>query len=176
MITPSRGTAVLIVLVIAALLAGCGGGGVDKPAAESPPDTLPAAQPVAHTAPTGPPKAKYEQIVGEQIVPSEETPAPVQEAIAERRPVVIFFYVPGSEDDSLVRESLDKLEPKYEDITVVRYDFKAPDEFGDLGRLLKIDYPPQLVFVDPSGVVRSVLSGYVDEGTLNQHMVNVRQG
>lgn len=175
MVTSFRGTAVLVVLVLAALLAGCGGG-AESAVQETPPDSVPAVQQVANTVPAGPPKPSYEQIVGEQLIASEETPAPMAAALAERRPVVVFFYVPGSADDSLVRESLDKLEPKYEDITVLRYDFKAPDEFGDLARLLEIDYPPQLVFVDPSGVVRSVLSGYVDEGTLNQHLVNIRQG
>jgi ABC-type Fe3+-hydroxamate transport system substrate-binding protein len=177
MIKSLRGTSVLLLLVLIALLAACGGADEQALTEElAPAENVPAAQPVANTAPPGPPKASYERIVGVQLVATDETPELVAEALAERRPVVILFYVPGSEDDSLVREALDKLEPKYEDILVVRYDFKAPDEFGDLARVLQIDYPPQLVFVTPSGQVRSVLSGYVDEGTLNMHLVNVRQG
>jgi hypothetical protein len=178
-----RGTAVLtpalllVAVVSVFFVSACGGGteATETTEAAVPAAGAPAAQPVAST-PAEPPRAAYEALVGTELQPGEETPADVRQALEEGRPVVVAFYVPGGGDDGRVRETLDKLAPKYEDINVAAYDFSEPDEFGDLGRLLRIDYPPQLVFVDTNGVVRSVLSGYVDEGTLNQHLVNIRQG
>jgi hypothetical protein len=173
MLRPSSGLAALVlILTLSLLAAGCGGG--EEQATETTVNTVAvAAQPVANTQPT---QSVHEGLVGTVLEPTEQTPVEVSEALAQGRPVVVMFYVPGSHDDSLVRESLDKLMPQYEDIFLAVYDFKVPDAFGDLARLLEVDYPPQVVFVDTAGVIRSVLSGYADEGTLNQHLANIRQG
>jgi hypothetical protein len=175
MLKPSSGLAALVlILALSLFVIGCGGG--DDQSSDTTVTTAAQAaivQPVANTVPA---RHSYEGLVGTQLEPTEETPAAVKDALTEGRPVLVFFYVAGSYDDGLVRETIDKLLPKYEDITLAAFDFKAPDAFGDLARLLQIDYPPQLVFIDTAGVVRSVLSGYADEGTLNQHLVNIRQG
>jgi hypothetical protein len=32
------------------------------------------------------------------------------------------------------------------------------------------------VFIDTRGTIYDILTGYIDEGTLNQQVVNIRQG
>lgn len=173
MLTNPPRVAAALSLALALLLpalVGCGSGGEEEAATEAPPAAVPVANQGA--AVEGP---AFNALVGQQLAPGEMTPAVVKDALAQKRPVVVLFYVTGGHDDGLVRETLQKLGPKYEDVVIATYDFKAPAEFGDLARLLRVDYPPQLVFIDTNGVIRSVLSGYVDEGTLNQHLVNIRQ-
>ncbi len=41
--------------------------------------------------------------------------------------------------------------------------------------LLEVGYPPELVLVDGLGIPREIWNGYVDEGTLNQSLVNLGQ-
>jgi hypothetical protein len=53
------------------------------------------------------------------------------------------------------------------------YDYKLPNDYGDLSTLLGVGYPPELILVDKTGVVQKVYNGYIDEGTLNQGLVNL---
>jgi len=99
-------------------------------------------------------------------------PAPWVESIGNR-PVVVLFYVSGGVDDEKVLASLRELTPLYSNYTFLMYDYRLPDAYGDLADLLKVDYPPHMVLLDRNGLVRTVWSGFVDKGTLNQTLLTL---
>ncbi len=161
--------AVAVALAVAA--AGCGGGGGGSPSPSTTGAPV-AKKPTATTVPT----AAFHGLEGTALKTNELTPSDVTEALAQHRPLAILFYVSGGPDDSAVLKALQNLQPKYSDVTFLLYDYKDPGSYGSLGTSLMVNYPPQVAFIDTQGVIRSVLGGYVDEGTLNQKVVNIRQG
>ena len=94
-------------------------------------------------------------------------------AAFQKRPIVVLFYVPGNADDKSVLDSLNRLKSSFAQYTFLLYDYKKPDSYGTLAQLLKVDYPPFLVLTDAAGHARKIFKGYVDEGTLNQELVNL---
>jgi len=90
--------------------------------------------------------------------------------------MVVMFYIPASTDDDSVRSSLNNLKPKYPDVLFLLYDYSKVKAYGDMAQQLKVNYPPQVMFISDQGVVRSFTSGYADEGTLNQQLANITQG
>lgn len=160
----------VVALSLAVAIAGCGGGGeTTTTTAVVPPGGGGPATTVA-------PGSAVNALIGQPLTPTENTPVEIVDAISQHRPVVILFYVPGGADDGVVLDEIKALESKYSDVTFALYDFKDPKSYGDLGILLNVDYPPQSVFIDTRGLVYDVRTGYVDEGTLNQQVVNIRQG
>jgi len=89
--------------------------------------------------------------------------------------VVLLFYVPGSTDDVQVMDSLSILQPEFDQYVFLLYDYSKPAAYGDLSTLLNVNYPPELVMVDGLGIVRRIWNGFVDEGTINQDLVNLGQ-
>jgi len=154
---------VLFLVVLVALFAfGCGGG--DE-------ETTTTSLRVVTTAPAGG-GSPADELVGTTVKPTEDTPAAFVEAYGVR-PVVLLFYVPGGTDDISVSETLDGLVSSFDKYLFLVYDYKAPEAYGDLSSLLKVDYPPALILIDRDGVVEGVWNGYVDEGTMNQALVNL---
>lgn len=157
-------------IVFAALVAGgCGGG--DETAAT---DTTAPAAPVVTAAPVAPPVKAFSNLVGTALAPSEDTPEDVRTGLEQHQPMVIAFYATGGTDDAVVLDTLDALALRFSDVDFYVYDYKKPAAYGDLSALLDVDYPPQVAFIDARGTVRAVTSGYADEGTLNQNVVNIR--
>jgi hypothetical protein len=115
-------------------------------------------------------------IVGVQIKATDSTPPEYVDAIQQGKPVVILFYVTGGADDAKVLEAVNTLQGSFSNYVFLLYDYKTPDTYGDLSTLLEVDYPPELVLVDGTGTVKAVLNGYVDEGTINQGLVNLGNG
>ena len=154
---------VLLVILLVTLSAyGCGGGGGRDATTTS----LSGATP---TAPTG---SGGQGVIGATIRTTRETPEEFTEAY-EQTPVVVLFYVPGNADDRSVLESLNRLKSSFSGYTFLVYDYKLPDAYGDLSTLLTIGYPPELILIDKAGVIRRVWNGYVDEGSLNQGLVDL---
>jgi hypothetical protein len=115
-------------------------------------------------------------LIGTQIKTTDVTPKEYVEAIEQARPVVILFYVADGADDAKVLEAVSGLAPSFGGYAFLLYDYKTPDTYGDLSSLLKVDYPPELILIDGTGTVTNVLNGYVDEGTINQSLVNLGGG
>jgi len=162
-------TLVAAFLLIAALVAGCGGG--DEQTTTT---TAPAAAAASGANAPAPEVANAQQaLIGTKLEPTDTMPAAVGDALKAQQPLVVLFYVPGATDDLAVRGAFDRLQPKHEDTLFLKYDYRDPQAYGDLASLLAVDYPPQLVFVDGDGVIKQVLGGYVDEGTINQQLVNI---
>jgi hypothetical protein len=119
------------------------------------------------------PTTPTDSIVGMQIEATDSTPAEYVDAIQQGKPVVILFYVTGAADDAKVLEAVNTLQGSFSNYAFLLYDYKTPDTYGDLSTLLQVNYPPELVLVDGTGTVKTVLNGYIDEGTINQSLVNL---
>jgi hypothetical protein len=85
----------------------------------------------------------------------------------------VLFYVPGNADDKSVLDTVNRLKSSFAQYAFLIYDYKNPNSYGTLAQLLKVDYPPYLVLTDATGHLRRIFKGYVDEGTLNQELVNL---
>jgi len=99
-------------------------------------------------------------------------PAPYVDSRGNR-PIVVLFYVSGGVDDEKVLASLQDLMPVYSNYTFLMYEYRLPDAYGDLAEELDVDYPPHMVLLDRNGVIRTVWSGFVDKGTLNQTLLTL---
>jgi hypothetical protein len=156
------------IVVLAGLsLSGCGGGGDDTATTVAPPVTAAPGGGVAVPAVPGAAAAPV------ALKATENTPADVKSALEQNKPLVLMFYSPGGSDDTKVLQSLTKLTPRFPTAFISQYDYKAPDTYGDLGQVLGVGNLPSVVLIDASANVTQVFTGFVDEGTLNQSMVNL---
>ena len=158
----------MIVALAGIALTGCGGGDEATTSTTVTPTTLAPAAGDGEAATTG-----AAVLVGTALAVTENTPADVKSALDQKQPLVLMFYAPGGSDDTKVLQSLTALTPKFPTAFIAQYDYKAPDAYGDLGQLLQIGYLPEVVLIDSSATVTQVFSGYVDEGSLNQSLVNL---
>lgn len=160
----------LVLLLIGALALVGGGCGGDADAEET--TTTLAAAPAPADPAVGL-AVPHQELVGSYLRFTEETPQEVVDAIEAEKPLVVLFYIPGSEDDGRMREAVENLKPDYPDVVFLTYEHTAPDSYGDLAAQLRIDYPPQMTFITRDGMVNKVISGYADEGTVNQGVANI---
>lgn len=163
----------LLVLVMALVSVGCGGGdeepvpGDTTAATVAPPAVSGGEGDVQIGLPDG------ERIADTYVPTTEDTPQEFTNALSKGTPIVVLFYVNGGTDDVAVMESLDRLEASFNRYTFLKYDYSKPDAYGDLSTLLQVTYPPEMILIDRAGIIRQVWSGFVDEGTLNQSLVNL---
>jgi hypothetical protein len=160
--------AVPVLVLLAALLAwGCGGGEEVT--------TTTAGGTVTPTVSPGT-TAGTDYLLNTQVKATESTPREYVEAIDQGHPVVLLFYVSDGIDDAKVLKSIDRLQSGFSGYVFLLYDYKTPEAYGDLSTLLKVNYPPELVLIDGTGIIRDIWNGYIDEGTLNQRLVDLGQG
>ncbi len=157
----------LLVALAAVVLVGCSGGDEETTTTVGP------AVPTTERA--GGSANSADEVLGKPLETTDSTPAEYVDAIEQGKPVVLLFYVPGSADDVQVLESLDALQVDFEDYVFLLYDYSRPSAYGDLSTLLNVNYPPELVLVDGLGIPREIWNGFVDEGTINQSLVNLGQ-
>jgi hypothetical protein len=159
----SRHLVVLVVVVAAALVvSGCGGGGGNETTSTS-------NSGVVTTLPSG---GNGNKLEGTLIQPTSETPATFTD-VFQTQPIVVFFYVSGGRDDEAVLANLKALEPSFGAYTFFYYKYNDPKQYGDLSTLMSVGYSPMVILIDRTGVVRKVWSGFVDQGSLNQSLVNL---
>ncbi len=109
---------------------------------------------------------------GEPVSLIEGLPAEFADALG-KRPIVVLFYVSGSADDKAVLDTLNRLKSSFGQYAFLIYDYKQPDAYGTLAQLLNVDYPPYLELINAAGIPQKIFKGFVDEGTLNQSLVNL---
>lgn len=117
-----------------------------------------------------------DSLIDAKIATTSDTPKDYKDAVEQKRPIVMLFYVPGQADDSKVLASLQALAPSFANYTFLLYNYKNPTSYGNLSTLLGITYPPEIVLVRADGTVKKVLNGYQDQGSLNQQLVNLGTG
>ncbi len=157
----------LLVIGLAAFLWGCGGsdqGSTTATSAVSNPTRTTAAPSVS---------SAVDEVLYKELAVTDDTPEDVVAAIGQARPVVMLFYVPGNVDDAKVLEAFQAVEPEFPEYTFLTYDYKNPQEYGDLSMVLQVNYPPEIVLIDRAGTVQRIWNGYVDEGTLKQCLINL---
>ena len=161
--------ALLTILTLVAVFAwGCGSGGSQT--------TTTTAAGVVTTAPASASTTPANSIIGKKIKTTDSSPKAYLDAVAQGHPVAILFYGTSGADDAKVLASVTSLQPQFPNYVFLLYDYKTPDSYGDLSTLLKVNYPPELVLVDGTGVVKQIWNGYVDQGTINQSLVNLAAG
>jgi hypothetical protein len=109
---------------------------------------------------------------GTMLQATDDDPADFVSALANR-PVVILFYIAGNADDTKVLDTVNKLRTSFNSYSFLLYDYKDPDAYGSLAQEFQVDYTPYLVLVDSTGTLQYKFVGFVDEGTLNQSLVNL---
>ena len=158
----AKWTSVLLLLLCLVLFtAGCFGGGGDS-------DTT---TETTGTVPTGAGSGDGLE-EGTVLRAADDDPADFVNAL-ENRPIVILFYIAGNADDTAVLDTVNRLRTSFDSYAFLLYDYKDPDAYGTLAQELGVNYTPFLVLVDGSAVLQKKFVGYVDEGTLNQSLVNL---
>jgi hypothetical protein len=117
-----------------------------------------------------------DRLIDSKLNTTSESPQAYTDAVEQGRPIVLLFYVPGQVDDGKVLASVQTLQASFADYVFLIYNYKDPSAYGDLSTLLDVDYPPEIILVRADGTVKKILSGYQDQGSINQELVNLRTG
>ena len=160
--------AALSVALLAFLFAGCGG--------EEPAQT-PARTDTARTTGRTPATktSKAENLIGQVVVATDQTPNDVRRSLESRRPIVVTFYMTGPYDDNQVRSFVSSLSSRYKG-QVDFYDYVSTDSrFGDLADLLMVNATPTVVCINRQAKVVKAWTGYVDSDSIEQGIVEATQ-
>lgn len=158
--------AVLMIALAVFLFAGCGGGGEDT----APPPK--AEKKSSNKQVVLEPSDMPENLVGQAIVPTKDSPEDFVRAIDEKRPIVVTFYMPAPTDDSDVRSSVMSLEGRYRgQVDFFNYLYSDAQGYKDLVTLLNVNSTPTVVIINRQGAVQRAWTGYVDEPSIEQGIV-----
>lgn len=155
---------VLGLALVAFLLAGCG--------EEQPPPAKTSTK--AKTTKTGAAASqdRPEALVDQVIVPTEQSPGDFRRSLENRRAVVVTFYMTGPADDSKVRSAIMSLEGRYKgQADFYNYLYTDGAKYGDLNTLLKVNATPAVVIINRQAKVQRAWTGYADEDSLEQGIV-----
>ncbi|MBE0428337.1 MAG: hypothetical protein IBX61_00490 [Thermoleophilia bacterium] len=155
--------ATLAMMLVVFLFAGCG----EEEAAEVGTGTVP-----SRTRMPAGEVGQVEELIGKKVTPTEQTPADIRQSLESNRPVVILFYMASPYADTQVRSYFGSVENRY-DGQVDFYTFLAADtqSYGDLADLLSVNATPTVVCINSDGQVVRAWTGYVDENSIEQGVV-----
>lgn len=160
---------VLVLALVAFLVVGCGGD--DEEDSAPPPkssNNAGSSTDVAVSEPTG----MSEDLIGQAIVPTKNSPEDFTEAIEDNRTIVVTFYMPSPTDDNLVRSSIMTLQGRYRgQVEFFSYLYTDGQSYKDLVQLLQVNTTPTVVVINRDGVVQRAWTGYADEESLEQGIV-----
>lgn len=161
-------TAVLMIALAVFLLAGCGGG-----EEETAPPPKAEKKSSNNKQVTLEPSDMPENLVGQAIVPTKDSPEDFVRAMDEKRPIMVTFYMtPGPTDDSDVKSSVNALEGRYRgQMEFFDYLYSDGDNYKDLVTLLSVNTTPTVVIINRQGTVQRAWTGYVDEQSIEQGIV-----
>lgn len=155
----------LTLALVTFLFAGCGG-------EESATATKAAAK--AKTAKTAAAAGKDtpESLLDQVIVPTEQSPGDFRKSLENRRPVVVTFYMSSPADDTKVRSAVNTLESRYKgQADFYTYLYTDGSKYGDLTILLRVNTTPTVVIINKQAKVQRAWSGYADEDSIEQGIV-----
>jgi thioredoxin-like negative regulator of GroEL len=113
-----------------------------------------------------------EDLIGQAIVPTKNSPEDFTEAIEDNRTIVVTFYMPSPTDDNLVRSSIMTLQGRYRgQVEFFSYLYTDGQSYKDLVQLLQVNTTPTVVVINRDGVVQRAWTGYADEESLEQGIV-----
>jgi thioredoxin-like negative regulator of GroEL len=160
--------AALLLALVAFLFAGCGGGDSTTAATtKTSSKSSTAAAKVAASSTELP-----ESMVGQVVVPTDQTPDEFTKSIENRRPILVLFYMAGTNspsDDSDVRTEVSALENRYKgQVDFYDYSYTDADRYKDLSTILKVNTTPTVVVIKKQAVVQRAWTGFVDEKSISQ--------
>lgn len=160
---------VLIIALVAFLLAGCGGDEETKTSTRT-------STRKAGTSDTKVEEAQDvampEMLIDKVITPTENTPDNVTESLEDRRAVAITFYMLGPTDDAKVRTAMNNLEGQYDgEMDFYTYLYSDGERYGDLASILLVNTTPTVVIINEKSRVQQAWTGYADEKSLEQGIV-----
>jgi hypothetical protein len=192
---PARIGLFLVLILIGALSAGCGGGGEETTV---PPTTTPAATAPAATAPEGTVgigQAETIKDVPFSLNTEQPVPPDFREAYQRRALISVQFYKSGEDPfypqglspDEQVRSSMERLRSQYPTIEFFSYDIDNPGtaessegldpgQYGTLAAQLGVGYTPFVAMLAPSGdqyVITNLFQGYVSPPILKQALFDL---
>ncbi len=165
-----RVKAVVALVILAIVMAGCGGG-AKTPAKEE-----------AEKEPAQAQKAPASvSVEGKLPVPRElkvdkDTPKFLREAIEQKEPFVILFYTQEDYICDNVRQELRKAleDPQFTDkVNVILLDTEDSEKTSKAAEMFKVSLLPHLAVIDSKGVVMAEFRGYVDKDVIKQSLYNV---
>lgn len=158
--------AVLIMALAVFLFAGCGG---DEEETAPPPK---AEKKSSNKEVTLEASEMPESLVGQAVVPTKDSPEDFVQAIDDKRPIVVTFYMPAPFDDSEVRSSVMTLEGRYRgQVEFFSYLYSDAQSYKDLVTLLSVDSTPTVVIINRQGTIQRAWTGFVDEPSIEQGIV-----
>jgi hypothetical protein len=191
---PARVGLVLVLVVLGALLAGCGGGGEETtvpPAATTPSATSPA----AGEGTVGIGQAETIRDVPFSLNTEQPVPPDFREAYQRRALISVQFYKAGEDPfypqglgpDRRVQSTMDRLRSQYPTVEFFSYDIDNPGaaqsgeeledgQYGTLAAQLGVGYTPFVVMLAPSGdeyVITNLFQGYMPRSVLNQALFDL---
>lgn len=168
---------VLVMALVAFLFSGCGGD--DEEDTAPPPRSAGSnnqgggnASASTTAAAAGAPSQMAEEMIGQAVVPTENTPEDFTEAIENERTVVVTFYMPSPTDDNQVRSSVMTLQGRYRgQVEFFSYLYSDSQSYKDLVNILNVNSTPTVVVINRDGVVQRAWTGYADEESIEQGIV-----
>lgn len=160
--------AVVAVLVLALVLAGCGGGGEATPAGTT--DT--AGTSTAPGTPTAPATGARPTLPYAFDVNNSQTPAFFKNELKKKEPVLVAFYADDAASEALIQE-IQTAYGEYEGVVAVMLlRTENNDEVAHLADQFKIGYVPYVAVLNRSGTVIYEKHGYADSKVLEQALYN----
>ncbi len=163
-------TASALGLALMAFLFSACGGGTQAPAKTNTPGTVSTTARASGGAVAGSSaSAEPEQLAGQLVIPTAQSPQDFRSSLSNRRPVVVLFYMIGSADDDQVRQSVNTLESRYRgQVDFYDYFFSDGNKYGDLMSLLKVNSTPAVIMINKQAKVQRAWTGFVDDKSLQQ--------
>ena len=184
----------MVLLVLGALSAGCGGGGEETtvpPAATTPSATSPA----AGEGTVGIGQAETIRDVPFSLNTEQPVPPDFREAYQRRALISVQFYKAGEDPfypqglgpDRRVQSTMDRLRFQYPTVEFFSYDIDNPGaaqsseeleagQYGTLAAQLGVGYTPFVAMLAPSGdqyVITNLFQGYMPRSVLNQALFDL---
>ena len=183
----------MVLLVLGALSAGCGGGGEETTV---PPATTPSAtSPAAGEGTVGIGQAETTRDVPFSLNTEQPIPPDFREAYQRRALISVQFYKVGEDPfypqglgpDRRVQSTMESLRSQYPRIEFFNYDIDnpgtalsseklEPGQYGTLAAQLGVGYTPFVAMLAPSGdryVITNLFQGYVPRSVLNQALFDL---
>ncbi len=159
---------VMIVTLAVFLMAGCGG-------EETPPPVKKASTAKGSSVKSGDSGdvSQPEMMVGQVLVTNDNLPDDINTSLEERRPIAITFYMLGPDDDGSVRTAMTRLESKYKgQMDFYTYLYSDGERYKGLASQLLVNTTPTVVMINAESRIQVGWTGYADESSLEQGIVD----
>lgn len=113
-----------------------------------------------------------ENLIGQIITPTEQSPKDFTDSIKKRRPIVVLFYMSGPYDDSQVRSTISTLESRYKgQVDFYTYLYNESGRYMDLAMLLDVNTTPSVIIINKQATVQRAWTGFADNQSIEQGIV-----